>query len=284
MNKYLIALLVFMISTSISIHAQSDTTNTLNANSTNTIRLELKGGSTLIGKIESEDSTSIFFNLLSSAKIVIEKNNVLKREIVSSKVTNGEYWIEDPNKTRLFFAPTGRGLKSGKGYFSVYEIFFPMVSFGLLDYATLSGGMSLFPGANSQLIYLAPKITPYQSEKFAVSIGDFFVKFPDNTDDFLNIIYSVGTVSLGNGAITVGTGYETSSENPILLIGGELRISRYTKLITENWFIADTDFKVGSLGLRFLGEHLAADFAFVFPLVDINDTILIPWIGFAYNF
>jgi hypothetical protein len=276
-------LFVFVVLSSFSILAQSSDENNTPIDSTVTIRLEIKDGSTLIGKIESEDSTYISFNLLSNAIIKIEKSTILNRETVSSKIQNGEYWIEDPNKTRLFFAPTGRGLKSGNGYFSVYEIFFPMVAFGVLDYITISGGMSLFPGTDFQLVYLAPKITPFQNDKYAVSVGDFFVKFPDDKD-YLNILYTVGTISFNKGAITFGVGYETYSKNPIFLIGGELRISRYAKLITENWFIADSDFNFMSFGLRFLGEHLAADFTFVIPLVDDNDIVLIPWIGFAYNF
>lgn len=250
--------------------------------STITIRLELTDGSTLIGNIEFEDSTSVSFNLLSKTKINIDKATILKREIVTSKIQNGEYWIEDPNRTRLFFAPTGRGLRSGKGYFSVYEIFFPMVAFGMFDYVTISGGMSLFPGSE-QLIYFAPKITPFQNDKYAISVGDFFVKFPSQ-DENLNILYGVFTASFDKGAITLGSGFETNDSKPIFLVGGELRISRYAKLITENWFIADSDLNFASFGFRFLGEHLAADFAFVIPLVDDNDIILIPWIGFAYNF
>ena len=256
---------------------------TENTDTSGIVRLELKGGSTLIGRVDSEDSTKINFTLLSKSKIIIPQKSVLRRESVSTKIQNGEYWIEDPNTTRLFFASTGRGLKSGKGYFSVYEIFFPMVSFGMFDYITLSGGISLFPGSGNQLVYFAPKITPFQNEKYAISIGDFFVKYP-STEENLNILYSVATTTFSKGAVTLGVGYEAYSQNPFFLVGGELRISRHTKLITENWFIKNSEFNIISFGLRFLGEHLAADFAFVIPIVDSNDRFLIPYIGFAYNF
>ena len=108
------------------------------------------------------------------------------------------------------------------------------------------------------------------------------MKIPNSSEN-INIVYTVGTASLNKGAVTVGIGYETNSASPMFLVGGELRISRYAKLITENWFITDSEFNFLSLGLRFLGEHLAADFAFVVPLGD-DDIIFIPWIGFAYNF
>ena len=247
------------------------------------VRLELTGGSVLIGTVVSEDSTSITINLLSNNETTIVKEMIISRNIVSSNIKDGQYWINDPNDTRLFFAPTGRGLKSGKGYFSVYEIFFPMLAVGIGDYFILAGGISLVPGSSEQIMYIAPKITFFQNEKFAVSLGDFFVKFP-NDSEHLNIVYTVGTASFDKGAITAGIGYETESVKPIFLIGGELRISRYAKLITENWFIADSDFNFVSLGIRFLGEHLAADFAFVVPLLDDEDIYFMPWLGFAYNF
>ena len=271
------------------INAQLDSTKNIStkfiepSDTTETIKIELKDGSTLIGKIDFEDEKTIAFNLLSNSKITIAKNTILLREVVTQKIQEGEYWIEDPNKTRLFFAPTGRGLKAGEAYFAVYEVFFPMVSFGVLNYATISVGTSLFPGSSDRLIYLAPKITPFQNEKFAISIGDFFVKFSEG-DDNLNIAYSVATFSSQKAAITLGVGYETNSENPIFLFGGELRISRSAKLITENWFIANTELNFLSFGFRFFGQNLAADFSFVFPMVNDNDSIIIPWIGFAYNF
>ena len=248
------------------------------------VRLELIGGSTLIGRVASEDSTSITINLLSNTTTTIKKKSIEKRETIEKNLYNGQYWIDDPNSTRLFFAPTGRGLVSGNGYVSVYEIFFPMVAFGIADYITIAGGISLFPGLSKQLLYFAPKITPFQNDKFAVSIGDFYVRTPSNNrNNDINIIYSIGTVSFSKGAITMGVGYETKSENPIILLGGELRVSKYAKLITENWFLGGSDLKFVSLGIRILGKYLAADFAFVTPIGD-NNTIFMPWIGFAYNF
>jgi len=246
------------------------------------VRLELTGGSVLIGSVVSEDSTSITLLLLSKNETTIEKKMIVSREIVSSNIKDGEYWINDPNNTRLLFGPTGRGLESGSGYFAAYEVFFPMVAVGIGNHLTLAGGISLIPGSSEQLLYFAPKITLFENEKYAVSLGDFFVKFPSDSD-YLNILYSIGTASFNKSAITIGVGYESFSKSPIFLIGGELRISRYAKLITENWFIAESEFNFVSLGIRFLGEHLAADFAFVVPLGN-EDIIFIPWLGFAYNF
>ena len=157
-----------------------------------------------------------------------------------------------------------------------------MLAIGVGVSITISGGLSLFPGSSEQLLYFAPKITPFQNKDVALSLGDFYVKYP-GSDDYLNIVYTVTTFSFSKGAITTGVGLETRSKKPMILIGGELRISKYAKLITENWFVLDSDFKFASLGIRFLGKHLAADFAFVVPL-GAGDFYAVPWLGFAYNF
>jgi hypothetical protein len=43
---------------------------------------------------------------------------------------------DDPNYSRLLFAPTGRPLKKGDGYFSDYEVLFPGLAVGLTDHVS----------------------------------------------------------------------------------------------------------------------------------------------------
>ncbi len=250
--------------------------------STRTFRIELNDGLVLIGQIISEDSLHVTITLLSGNKIIVEKEAIIVREVITSGIKDNQYWISDPNNTRLFFAPTGRGLESGTGYFAVYEVFFPMVAIGVGASITISGGFSLFPGSSEQLLYFAPKVTPFQNKDVALSVGDLYVKYP-GSNNYLNIVYTVTTFSFNRGAITAAVGLETKTKKPMILVGGELRISKYAKLITENWYVWEGDFTFASLGIRFLGKHLAADFAFVVPL-EAGDFYAIPWLGFAYNF
>jgi hypothetical protein len=75
------------------------------------------------------------------------------------------------------------------------------------------------------------------------------------------------------------------ANKPILLLGGELRLSNSIKLISENWIPPGTDLVVYSFGFRFFGENLAADLGFFRPShMDTDGFPFIPWIGFAYNF
>ncbi|MFQ5584937.1 MAG: hypothetical protein ACE5GL_10920, partial [Calditrichia bacterium] len=83
----------------------------------------------------------------------------------------------------MLFAPTARPLKQGQGYFSVYQIFFPFVAVGVTDFFTLAGGVSLIPGARSQLLYVAPKITPLHLKKFDLAFGLLYLAVPDVNGD-----------------------------------------------------------------------------------------------------
>jgi hypothetical protein len=255
---------------------------------TEIIRLELKDGSTLIGHLIWENETGIKIKTLSNIEIVVPAEQIIKRAVVSGVSKDGQFWPDDPNSTRLLFAPTGKSLKAGQGYFAVYEVFFPFIAYGITDYLTLSGGMTLLPGADNQAFYLAPKITPVQQQNLDLSAGVLYVKVPGDYDP-AGIVYGVGTYGNEQNTLTFGLGYGFAgsdfSEKPVLVIGGELRISKSIKLITENWLVPGIDEKLLSLGLRFFGERLAADFAMMYMTgTDANDFPFLPWIGFAYNF
>lgn len=256
----------------------------LDSNRVEIVKISLKDGSVLIGKIISEDDNIIVVETKSGIKSEIPKVEVKKREIVTDKLVKGEVWESDPNKTRLFFSPTGRALDQGEGYFAIYELFFPFLAIGVTDNLTLSGGMSLFPGADSQLLYIAPKYTFLNKENMDLSLGLLYMRIPEVSEG-AGIVYGVGTFGGSDKALTVGLGYgfagDDFANNPLLTLGGELRVSQHLKLISENWFFLGEDANLLSGGIRFFGEKMAGDFGFMLPL---DADVFIPWLGFAYNF
>jgi hypothetical protein len=269
--------------------AQTDTPKT------STWQIELKDGSKLVGFILSEGEKIIHFKTLSGMEMNIPRDQISRIELVTGEVVSGTIWRNDPNRTRLLFSPTGRALKSGQGYFAVYEIFFPFIAYGVTDWLTIAGGFTLFPGASSQLLYLAPKITPVQIEKFDLSAGVLYIRIPDfddNGDDEINsagIIYGVSTYGTQKAAITLGLGFAFGggeiADKPVFVLGGEIRSSSSIKFISENWLIPDSDVQLLSAGIRFFGENLAADFALLYPAgADPEGFPFFPWVGFAYNF
>jgi hypothetical protein len=254
--------------------------------SSHVISIYLTDGSKLVGTIKSETPSDIKFKMMAGIELTIERAKINKIEKTEGDWYEGEFRRYDPNRTRLLFAPTARSLKKGKGYFSIYQIFFPMLSVGLTDYITLSGGMSLFPGAEKQLLYAAPKIRFVEADNLSLAGGVLYMSAFGETN--FGVMYGVTTYGTPSASFTAGLGWGfadgETADKPLLMLGGELQLSGSLKLITENWFPPGTDVAVVSFGLRFFGESMAGDFGLVTTTEAGDGFSFLPWIGFVYNF
>ncbi|MDD5427019.1 MAG: hypothetical protein PHN52_11130, partial [candidate division Zixibacteria bacterium] len=105
--------------------------------------IKVSDGTTLMGKITRIGETDITFQT-SMGELTVAIVSIKEiREVKSSSVKGGGYWFPNPNRTRLYIAPTGRILESREGYFAVADLFFPSFAFGLTDFITIGGGMTL---------------------------------------------------------------------------------------------------------------------------------------------
>jgi opacity protein-like surface antigen len=247
---------------------------------------KLQGRTLEIFSSEIRFETSFGMCTLAKEKI----SNV--EEIPLSLLTNGEYWFENPNATRLFFGPTAFTLKQSKGYIADYYVFFPAIAYGITDDITIAGGSSIFPGIDfdEQIFYVAPKIGLATSENLSLAAGALLIQLPNdiNKHSTIGVIYGVGTYGNTNESITLGIGYgyseKTFTDKPMVMLGGEKRISKNFAFVSENWMFPDINAPMVSYGIRFFGESLSVDFAFVTP-VDENFLFPgIPYIDFAYTF
>jgi hypothetical protein len=253
----------------------------------------LRDGTTLVGRIVAVGPDSVRFrSTVAEATIAVASITRLQEAPASALRPNGEFWFPNPNATRLLFAPTGRMLRRGSGYFSDYFIIFPGGAYGVSDRVTIGGGGSLLPGLASQLFFLTPKVGIVQREKVNVAAGALvilngFDESPGGSDDLLGIAYGVSTFGTPDASLTVGLGHGFQGDDvanaPVAMIGGELRLSRRVGFVTENYVIPK--FRQGPLvsyALRFMGEQLALDLGFVnaarqpfFPGA--------PFVGFVFN-
>lgn len=260
--------------------------------------ISLKDGSVLNGRIVSFTDTEITF-AGSLGELVIPLSSIEEIKLISmTQIVKGKYYFPNPNKTRLFFAPTGRMLDKGEGYFSDYYLFFPGFVYGISGWFNFGGGMSIIPGVNlgNQIFFFTPKIGLKASEDLNIAAGALVIKIPtfDDTDgddsdiSSLGILYGVGTLGSPDASVTVGMGYgyagDQLADNPIFMIGGEARLSRRTALVTENWIIPGAGNPLISYGLRFFGEKLSIDFAFITFLGEGSFFPGIPYIDFVVNF
>ncbi len=251
-----------------------------------TFKVVLKDGSELIGRVVSQDATSMRFRTLAGVEMVIAKDKIASVEQV--EVAKGQVVRPDPNRTRLFVAPTARPLRAGEGYFSVYEVLLPYFAIGLTDFLAVGGGMSLIPGSDGQLFYIAPKITPVRAKNFDLA-GGVLYGGATSSSDHVGIVYGVGTYGTRRAALSLGLGWGFSGEGfsnkPILMIGGEIQVSSSVKIISENWIPSGEETKFLSFGIRLFGRRVAADFALIYPTgIETEGWPLIPFVGFTYNF
>ena len=248
-------------------------------------RVQLRDGSELIGRIIAIGDTTVQFQS-SIGVTTIRKNDILKASAErGGQVRNGVYYFPNPNATRLVFAPTGRMLGQGEGYFSDYWVFFPGVAVGVSDKITLGGGMSIFPEASEQVFYFTPKVGVLQSPKVNVAVGALFATVSDNS---AGILYGVGTWGEPDASFTAGLGYGFENgdlaRNPAVLMGAEARLSPRVSFVTENYLLPGGSVILAG-GLRFMGRGLSFDLA----LTSFNESggenfCCLPFIGFVYNF
>lgn len=260
------------------------------------VTLELNDGSSFNGKIMEELPDKIIFHTVSGLEITIPKSMVKKIKALEGKMVEGKYYRLDPNYSRLLFAPTGRPLKKGHGYFSDYYVFFPGISYGFTNYFTLMAGFSFLPGLDlgEQLKYFAPKFGGEINEKLAVSVGALYITVKDVA---AGIGFSALTLGERDKSFTLGLGLGYIKEEekdfefakkPILMLGGNIRLSNSVALVSENWFILGEEFRIStqpfSIGVRFFGEHLSGDVALIIIGEVIQEGFPIPWLSFVYNF
>ena len=254
--------------------------------------LNTTDGSTLIGRIVEIGENEIQFETtIGKLTIPIMKIEDIK-EAPATSIKDGKYWFPNSNSTRLFFAPTGRMLKKGEGYFSDYYLFFPGIAYGVSDNVTIGGGISLIPGVGfeNQIFYLTPKIGIKATENANFAAGALIMRVSDFGDDdhpIVGILYGVGTFGTTDKSFTIGIGYGFAdgdlAKKPMIMVGGESRVSRRIALVTENWILPGVDSAIFSYGIRFFGEKISVDLAFL-NSTDIGFFPGFPYLDFVFNF
>ena len=267
---------------------QSDSVNSgFEVHNYQKIKMKLNSGTSLIGSFirwNGDDITLMTDFGEQSIKLeIINELSLLELK----HFVDGEYRQPDPNYTRLFFSPTGRSLKAGKGYFADYMVFFPGVAYGMTDKFTIGGGIFPFTTGDFFMGWFTPKIGIVETEEYAIAVGLLSILISGDNDSFnAGIIYGVGTWGNPDKAITVGVGYGYAeseiADKPMVMIGYEKRIGKRTKFLSENWIFPGVDDPLFSIGLRWFGENLAADFG-LFRTAGM-DFLGVPWVDLVVNF
>jgi hypothetical protein len=251
-----------------------------------TDELVLRDGTRAYGRVERVDGDLVTFMTTAGAAIQVRAAEIVSVQPVNGTLVAGEFRRADPNPTRLFFGPTARSLKQGDGYAGVYEILLPFVQVGLTDRVSLGAGTPLIFGEGSaHPFWITPKVQVYAGESVQASVG--VMHFLNVGDGNFGIAYVVGTRGTADSAVTGGVGYaydrsyDTTNGAAVVMIGGEHRMTRGLKILTENYVFRGGGILTG--GVRWLGEHFSADLALVVP-TDGGSTVAFPLVNVVYSF
>jgi len=251
-----------------------------------TQELALRDGTRAFGRVERIEGERVVFRTTAGGVLEVDAAQIASLRTVEGRVINGEFLPADPNPTRLFFGPTGRSLRRGSGYVAVYEVMLPFVQVGITDRISIGAGTPLFFGGGSERpFWVSPKVQVLATTSTQAAVG--VIHFTSIGNGSLGIAYGVVTRGSRDSALTAGAGYayERSAEDghggAVGMIGGEHRVSRRVKLVTENYVFSGGG--IGSFGVRFLGEHLSADLGLVVPL-GADVLIALPMVNFVWHF
>lgn len=257
--------------------------------------ITLRDGSSVLGRITQSWGDSARVESMAGVLMLRLASVASVRLVRASSIHDGRYWPDDPNATRLFFAPTGRMLKKGEGYLANHWLFLMDGYKGITDRFTLGGAMSLMPTDDflkNNVYFISPKVAITQSARVNTAAGVWMGTAPfvnDETNDLttFGIAYGVATWGGDDGAFTLGGGYGFAegklARNPMLMVGGTNRLSRRVAFVSENWLMPNTDRPVVSAGIRTIGDNVSWDFAF-FSVLGGDGFIPIPWLGVAWKF
>ena len=257
--------------------------------------IRLGDGSSIVGRVTEVGADTVRFTTAYGALSIARADIVELREVEKTEMRRGEVWPVNPNATRLLFAPTGRMLGKGEGYFNDTYLFLLSAHGGLTSRFTLGGGLSVLPldDFSDNALFIMPKIGVVATPKFNLAVGALAgivgAAVDDGEDGSFGVLYAVGTAGSPDASVTFGTGLAYAggefADRPVAMLGAETRLGRRVAFVTENYLVPNEDVSsVLSYGLRFFGEKLSADLAFwIAPGQDIPFPG-VPYVAFSVKF
>ena len=223
-----------------------------------TYRVETTQGTVFTGRLISISLTALEFEARDLGNIKLDRSQirsaVLEGPAPVGVVSKSGYY-DIGNGNRLFFAPTGRGLRKGEGTLQDVDVYLLGVNYGITDNFSLGGYLSIVPGLpiDDQLLVFTPKFSFPINDKVHLGAGLLYVRVPtgDNSSVGAGIGYGALTYGSADDNLTVSLGYGfvegDIGSTPILQVGGQKRVSRRISLISENYIVADARAGLGGL-------------------------------------
>jgi len=287
LSRYIL-LVVFLISISISTHAQ-------NSQDSIKYQIETVDGNEYIGIILKQTQEAIRIKTEKLGEISIPQSEIKKiTQLSAVKSKDGTYWLDNPQSTRYFWAPNGYNLKAGEGYYQNVWILFNQAVYGFTDH--FSGGIGtvplfLFGGASTPAWITAKFSVPVVENKFNLGAGALMGTVIGEENTGFGILYGITTFGSKDKNLNIGLGWGFAdgemAKNPTVNISGMIRTGAKGYLITENYFIGTPDEFVVLMmvGGRRIIKRTGLDFGAMIPIAeDMGGFVAVPWLGLTIPF
>ena len=253
--------------------------------------IETTDGNEFIGRIiyRDEDNITLLTDKLGEIKLFTKYIKSIK-EVSPANFKNGDFWFDNPQSARYFWAPNGYGLKKGEAYYQNVWIFFNQVSVGLTDNFSLGAGivpLFIFAGTATP-VWVAPKFSiPVVKDKFNVGVGALAGIVIGESGASFGIVFGSTTFGSKDKNLTLGLGYGFAdgewATTPALNVSGMLRTGPRGYLLTENYYLGFDGDGLGliSFGGRRIVKKISLDFGGFIPIAGDTPFIIIPWLGIA---
>jgi len=287
--KYFELITIIVLSLTGSFCEAQDQTDTL------TYYIETSDGNTYTGKILSQDSLKILFNLDKFGEVSFLKTDIKKMQLLDmEKVKGEEYWMENPQATRYFFSPNAYGLKKGEGYYQNVWVLVNSFAVGITDFISIGAGMVplfLFAGTPTP-VWMTPKFSvPVSREKVNLGGGALIGTVLGEEETGFGILYGISTFGSKDKNVSLGLGYGYAAgdwtKSPMINLNTMIRFGPRGYFISENYFIQTegTTALIFSFGGRHLIKEAGLDYGLIIPLISDMDTFLaLPWLGITIPF
>ena len=246
--------------------------------------IRLGDGSVIYARIAELDQAQVVLVTAGGARLEIDRSQIRELRPARGRVSGGEYWSEDPGATRLFFTATGRSLSQGESYIGTYVIVLPFAAVGLTDRITIAAGAPVLFG-EIEPFYVGPRVQVLRQPNVQASLGTLAFFFDD---EVVGIAYGVGTFGDTDKALSAGLGFFYSGDEvvnePAFMFGGEARVSRRIKLITENYVLPEAVGVILSGGIRVIGDRFNTEIGILGAATGDETGCCVPLINFSYSF
>jgi hypothetical protein len=157
-------------------------------------------------------------------------------------------------------------MKRGEVYVAVDALSIGILRVGVTDRFSIGVGRPLY--ANTT--WITPKFQIFENDRAAVATGVLHLFAPGFGTG--GVGYSVATIGSRDNAVTAGMGWFYGKDDdgahmgePVLIVGGEHRMTRRSKFVTENYVFGDG--VVMSAGGRFMRRNVTMEFGGMFIVV-----------------